>query len=164
VDGTFSFLQDVSANGYYAATRTPGRRTMTGATSAASATTATCWARILTHLRVGESFNPEVGFLRRRGFRETSVSGALQPAAAVDRLGSAGSASRWRGLPRARRRATYLESREKQAGFQLELESSDLFDLSSPTASSGSTRPFRIQRRRGVAVPAGSTRSATWKR
>ena len=31
------------------------------------------------HLRVGENFNPEVGFLRRRGFRETLASARFSP-------------------------------------------------------------------------------------
>ena len=128
LDADFSFFQDFYLSGYYAKTRTPGLSGGDQSYLASFNYRSDLWGAALEHLRVGENFNPEVGFLRRRGFQETQATARFSPRPesikAIRRLSFEASLD-------------YLElieeqlvgSREGEAKFQIEFESSDVFDL-----------------------------------
>ena len=128
VDANFSLFQDVYLTGYYARTRAPdlsddaqsylGRFNFSG----------DLWGAALEYLRVGEDFNPEVGFVRRRGFFETIGSARFSPRPesieSIRRLSFETSLAYLELL-----REGLLGNREGQARFGIEFETSDVFDL-----------------------------------
>jgi hypothetical protein len=76
-DALFSLFNDLNISGFYAMTQTEG---LTGADElgvsyqARASYEGDVEGYSASHLLVQEDFNPEVGFLRRSGFRQTSVS------------------------------------------------------------------------------------------
>jgi hypothetical protein len=124
IDGSFSFFEDLSLVGYFATTRTDG---LTGSDDSYRATASyggDLLGATVGHLFVGEDFNPEIGFVRRRGFRQTQVSGRYSPRpASVD----------WIRQLRFEAGIDYLENhpvgfvetRDWTGSFQAELENSD---------------------------------------
>ena len=82
------------------------------------------WGARIDHLFVGEDFNPEIGFARRKDFRQSVVSARVSP--------------RPRSIPWIRQitlqadvdyvenaRAGFVESRDLGGQFRMEFESSD---------------------------------------
>ena len=152
VDGSFSFMQDLNVSSYFAETNTPG---VTGNEQSYQGTfsySGNLWGAAIGYLRVGAAFNPEIGFLRRRGFRETVASAQFSPRPqsidAIRRIVIAGSVEY---LEDDEQR--YVESRQNQASFQLELESSDIIDLSFADTYEFLESSFRIAD--DVLLPAG---------
>ena len=102
---------------------------------------------------MGDNFSPEVGFLRRWDFRQTSASLRFNPrpesdlirrlsfSAGIDYLenGSSG----------------FVESRERQGSFQIEFESSDGLNVSVTDRYEYLDEPFRISGSGGVEVEPG---------
>ncbi len=128
LDASFSLPRDVFVTAYYAQTRTSGFTGDDQSYLGRVNYSGNLWGAALEHLRVGENFNPEVGFVRRRGFRETIASARFSP--------------RPESIEAIRRLSfetnlTYLElldeqvmgNREGQARFEIEFESSDVFDI-----------------------------------
>lgn len=151
LDGSFSFGQNLDLIGYYAWTRTPGLagadRSYLGSVNYASS----LWGARLEHLLVGEAFNPEVGFLRRRGFRETLASGRFSPRPDLDAIRRLTFGASLAYLEDADERL--VESRQAQGQFQVEFESSDVLDLRVNDTYEFLSRDFRISR--DVVVPPG---------
>jgi hypothetical protein len=155
VDGSFSFFTNLSLAGYYAETRTlditDDDRSWLGGVN---------WVGDLlggsvTHLRVGEGFNPEVGFLRRRGFRETPASARYSPRPqSIDWIRRLSFQTSLDYLEHVGEQV-FLESRQVQGRFQLELESSDLLDVVYTDSYEFLEESFRIPGGGGVAVPVG---------
>ena len=79
VDGAFSFYDDVNLYGYYARTNTPGLEGRNESYQAAFSYDDDLYGLLVDHLLVGRNFNPEVGFMRRKDFRRTFVSGQFSP-------------------------------------------------------------------------------------
>ena len=79
VDGTFSFFQDLYLATYYAETRTSALSGDDQSYLARVSYSPDLWGIALEHLNVGQNFNPEIGFVRRRGFRETTASARYSP-------------------------------------------------------------------------------------
>ena len=128
MDVSFSLPRDIYLAGFYAETRTRGLTGDDRSYQARVNYSGDIWGAALEHLRVGENFNPEVGFVRRRGFQET--------------IGAARFSPRPQSIDAIRRLSfeanlTYLElvkerlvgSRQGQARFEIEFESSDLLDI-----------------------------------
>ena len=158
LDASFSFFRDLSLTGYYAKTRTPGLSEDDRSYLGSFSYNGDLWGATMEHLLVGENFNPEVGFLRRRGFRQTSVSGRFSPRpASIKAIRKLTFQASLDYLEHAQQR--FVESRQGQGQFQIEFESSDALDLTytdsyefldSPSA------PASPSRREG-------TRSRTWR-
>ena len=152
LDARFAFLQDLSLTGYYAKTRTPGLSEDDQSYLGNFSYQSDLWGAALEHLRVGENFNPEVGFLRRRGFRETLASARFSPRpASIEAIRKLTFQASLDYLEDAEE--GFVESREGQVQFQIEFESSDLFDLAYTDSYELLERNFRVNRK--VTVPPG---------
>ena len=128
LDAKFSFLQDLDLAGYIARTRTPGLVGDDQSYVGTFSYDADLWGVDLGHLSVGENFNPEVGFLRRRGFRETTASARFSPRpASIEAIRKLTFQASLAYLEHAEPR--FVESRGGQAQLQIEFESSDFFNL-----------------------------------
>ena len=128
LDARFSFFQDLSLTGYYAKTRTPGPSEDDRSYLGSFNFNGDLWGANLEHLRVGENFNPEVGFLRRRGSRETLASARFSPRpASIEAIRKLTFQASLDYLEDAEE--GFVETRQGQGQFQIEFESSDVFDL-----------------------------------
>ena len=128
LDANFSFFQDFYLAGYYAETRTPGLSEGDQSYLASFDYRGDLWGAALEHLRVGENFNPEVGFLRRRGFRETQATARFSPRPeSIEAIRRLSFEARLDHLELIKDQL--VGSREGGAKFQIEFESSDVFDL-----------------------------------
>lgn len=128
VDANLSFFDDVSFLGYYAKTRTPGHSDRDASYQTRFDFGGDRFGFQAEHLLVEDNFIPEVGFLWRDNFRRSSVSGRFSPRprsiefvrqfvfeASLDYFVTAD-----HGV---------LETRQRQVGFQAELENSDQFGV-----------------------------------
>ena len=128
VDGSFSFFEDLNFVGYLATTRTDGLVGSDDSYQANASYNGDLLGATLGHLFVGEDFNPEIGFLRRRGFRQTQLNGRYSPRpASID----------WIRQLRLQAGLDYLENhpggfvetREWTGSLQVELENSDQLNV-----------------------------------
>ena len=152
LDGNIS-LSDVFLSGYYSETRTEGLTGDDNSYRASFSYNGDLWGASGDHLRVGDNFSPEVGFLRRWDFRQTKTSVRFSPRPESDLIRrisfSAGIDYLENGT------AGFVESRERQGGFQLEFESSDAFNISVADNYEFLSEPFLISGSGGVEVPTG---------
>jgi hypothetical protein len=79
VDGSFPLTNEMSLLGYYAQTRTDGLDGMDASYRAQIGYEADELGFTANHLVVGADFNPEIGFARRKDFRQTSASARFSP-------------------------------------------------------------------------------------
>ncbi|MCA1585221.1 MAG: carbohydrate binding family 9 domain-containing protein, partial [Acidobacteria bacterium] len=79
VDAAFSFYQNVSMGAYYAQTRTPGLDVADDSYQGRFDYSADRYGLRAEYLKVGDNFNPEVGFLRRDDFRRSFGSLRFSP-------------------------------------------------------------------------------------
>ena len=129
VDGLFSFHQNLNISTYWAETRTPAAGLGDDETShrAQLDYTGDRYGLRLERLTVGEDFNPEIGFLRRRDFEQSFGLFRFSP-----RPRSIESIRQffWEGqLDYITDRQGVLETRQARGRFATELESGDLFDV-----------------------------------
>ena len=128
LDANVSFFQDMYLTAYYAGTRTPGLSDDARSYLGRFNFSGDQWGAALEYLRVGENFNPEVGFVRRRGFQETVASARFSPR--PESIESIRKLSFETSM-------AYLElvnegvvgNRQGQVRFEIEFENSDVFDL-----------------------------------
>jgi hypothetical protein len=126
VDGRFAFFQDLTFNGYYAATRT-GRLTAFSRESASYRAqmeyAADRYGLEIERLAVGRQFNPETGFLRRAAFTRTFGKARFSPRpasiAAIRKLSWEASLD-YITDPRGT-----LETRETTGSFRVDFERGD---------------------------------------
>jgi hypothetical protein len=143
VDGSFSFLQDLNLVGYLARTETAGLEDRDLSYNGRIAWNADRWGFEVQSLLVGDNFNPEVGFVRRRGFREDRIGARFSPRPAS-----------WEAVRKlsfetgidllTHDRLDFLEARERRAQVQAELENSDVAALTFVDSYERLIRPFRI--------------------
>jgi hypothetical protein len=152
VDGSFSFFEDLNLLGYYSTTRTEGRTGSDDSYRTQVDYAGDLFGGRVDHLFIGEDFNPEMGFVRRRGLRETFASARYSPRPAgidwIRQLTFSGSADYLENHP-----VGFVESREFQGQFQIELESSDSFSASFTESYENLQDTFNIAT--GVAIPDG---------
>ncbi len=152
-DATFSFFDSVNLLGYYARTRTTGVTGRDASYQARFDYGADRYGLEVDHLLVEDDFRPEVGFLRRRNFRRTSLSGRYSP--------------RPRSIESVRQFVLeashdyfltadtgFLETRQNQVAFQTELENSDQFGVRLSDSYELLQRPF-FPSGGDVAIPVG---------
>ena len=127
-DASFSFFQDASLVGYYAKTKTRGLTGNDESYRARVSYNGDEWGTLLDHLLVGDDFNPEIGFVPRRGFRQSSASARWSPRPEsigwIRQLTFQGSFNYFEN-----ERAGFVESRDSGGRFQIELENSDEFSM-----------------------------------
>jgi hypothetical protein len=151
VDGNLSFSADFFVSGYYAETRTPGMTVDDESYRGLFSYNGDLFGGSVGHLRVGDNFNPEVGFVRRRAFQQSTAAVRFSPrpeSEVVRRL------SFEVGTDYIENDSTgVVESRENQASAQLEFLSSDQITLTATDAYEYLDADFRIAD--GVVLPPG---------
>ena len=152
LDAAFSFYDNVNFNGYYARTRTPGLEGDDASYQAAFSYNGDLYALQVDHLRVGDNFNPEIGFLRRDDFRQTFVSAQYSPRpSSIEMIRQ----FTWGGsLDYIENGAGQVETRIEQARFQIAFENSDGFSVSVQRSYELLVRAFPIAP--GVTIPVGA--------
>ncbi|MFW5904822.1 MAG: hypothetical protein ACOCUZ_01265, partial [bacterium] len=129
LDGSFGLTDDINVLGYYAETRTPGLTGMDASYRGRFGFGADEWGATVDHMVVGDDFNPEIGFVRRKGFRQTALSGRHSP-----RIESVGWLRQLRFETSVsyieNERAGFVESRDRAASFGIDFENSDAFSAS----------------------------------
>jgi hypothetical protein len=151
VDGTFAFFQNLQINTYWAGTDTGGLTSRDSSSYRGQLDySGDRYTVQLERLKIGDNFNPEMGFLRRDDMRRDYARFKFSP------------------RPRTRRAirkyhydasieyiengAGRLESRERAAEFGLEFQSSDRLSLNYTNNFEFLSRAFPIG---GLVLPAG---------
>ena len=123
-DVAFSLFQDWYLSGYLARTRTPGVDSLDVSYQGRFTYDGDQAGFAASHLLVEDEFSPEVGFLRRWGFRQSQVSARLSPRpesiASIRQVSLEGMVDYIESAERG-----YVESRQVGGSFSVELESSD---------------------------------------
>ena len=157
VDGAFGFFDDLTINTHWARTHSEGRTGNDTSYRGHLDYAGDRYGVQLEHLLVGNAFNPEVGFVRRRDMRrsfgELRFSPRPQSIDWVRRFVSTGSFAYVENL------AGEVETREMLASFAIELDNSDLFTVGGLRSYEFLPRPFEISRE--VTLPVGGYDFAT---
>jgi hypothetical protein len=123
VDAAFSFYENLTAGAYYARTSTPGLRQDDDSYQAKFDYAADRYGARAEYLKVGDNFNPEVGFIRRDNFNRSFASLRFSP-----RPSSMNTVRKfvWQGdIEYVENRRGFLESRQQSGRFETEFENSD---------------------------------------
>ena len=151
-DANFAFLENLQIFGYYARTETEGLHGRDDSYRTRIGWRGDMWSAAVDHTMVGEDFNPEMGFLRRRGFRETNLFGRGSP-----RLASVPSIRRLTLAARLmyleNERLGILESRHQGTRLEIEFENGDWLTVNLTDVFERLSDATRIT---GAVIPAGS--------
>ena len=151
VDGSFALSDDVNLLMYYARTATPGLDGMDASYRGQFSYNADEWGGAADYLVVGADFNPEIGFVRRKDFRQTSFSGRFSPRTqSISRIRQLTFQANLSHLNNEG--LGYLESRTWGGRFGIEFESSDQLNVTYSNSYENLVRDERIS---GATVPAG---------
>ena len=159
VDASFAFFENVNFVTYYSKTQTEGLTGNDESYRASFGYGGDKWGGQAQHLLVGDDFNPEIGFVRRTGFRESSLSGRFSPRpASIAWIRQLSFEVSLGYIEKVDRRiypwgdAGPLESRAGRARFQVEFENSDNF---SATFNDNYENLLEDERISGAIIPAG---------
>ena len=151
LDGAFNFFNDLAINTYWARSQTEGVRTGDTSYRAQLDFPGDRYGVQLERLRIGESFNPDVGFVRRADIERTYGQLRFSP-----RPRSVASVRRflWIGaIDYIENGAGRAETREQSGEFAIEFRNADRFGVVYTDVYEFIPRPFRIAD--GVVVPVG---------
>jgi len=159
LDGTFAFYENLQINTYWAGT-------VTDALSARDSSSyrgqldysGDRYTVQLEHMKVGDNFNPEIGFLRRDDMVRDYARFKFSP-----RPGRRTAIRKYvydASLDYIENGAGRLESRERAAEFALEFQSSDRFTLNYTNSFEFVPRPFPLG---SLIVPVGSYQFDTFR-
>ena len=152
VDGSFALNTEAQILAYYAKTRTPGLGGNDQSYRARFSYNADAYGANAEYLVVGNDFNPEIGLVRRRDFRQGSLFARYSPRPAsiewIRRLSFETSLNYLEND-----RAGFLESRDRGGQFQAELENGDTF---ASAVSDNFEHLVRSERIGGAVIPQGS--------
>jgi hypothetical protein len=152
VDAAFSFYENVNMGGYYAVTETPGLTRDRDSYQARFDYSADRYGVRADYLKVGDSFNPEVGLVRRDDFKRSL--GVLRFSPRPRTIRSVRKFTWEARLENFENGAGQLETRVWSGRFNTELQNSDQFTLEVGRNYELLTQPFGIAT--GVAIPAGA--------
>ena len=151
VDGFLGLSDELGVLAYYAKTETDGLNGLDASYRSRISYDADQWGGTVDHLVVGDDFNPEIGFVRRKDFRQTVLSGRFSP--------------RTRSISWIRQltfqsdidyleneQAGYVESRSWGGQFSVEFENSDQFSVDYTDNYENLVTDARIS---GATIPAG---------
>ena len=151
VDGNFGFYDDLTINTHWARTRTSGLEGNDTSYRGQLDYAGDRYGLQLEHLLVGDDFNPEVGFVRRRdmrrSFADVRFSPRPQSIALVRRFVWNGSVTYVENLEGV------VETREAIGAFTVEFENSDQFSLTGARTFEYLPEPFPIAS--NVTLPVG---------
>jgi len=152
VDGAFAFYSNLFVNTFWAKTRTEGLKGDDTSYRAQVDYAGDRYGLQLERLRVGDNFNPEVGFVRRDNMRRSFGQFRFSPRPAS--IPSVRKFS-WVGtINYIENGAGILETRGIDGSFAIDFQTSDRFDVSVSDSYELLTRPFDITPT--VRIPVGS--------
>ena len=151
-DANLAFFRNLSVNGYYARTETPGANGDQSSYRGRFDYAGDRYGLQLDHLLVGDKFSPDIGFLRRSDFRRSTLGARFSPRPKSSRLirrldWEAG----YDYITDGRR--TRVENRQASGTFQIDFHSSDQATLDYTHDFEFLPRNFQIAP--GVTVPIG---------
>jgi hypothetical protein len=150
-DAAFSFFQNISMGGYYSRSDTDTLKKDNDSYQGRFNYGADRYGAQFEYLKVGDNYNPEVGFIRRDNFKRSYGSLRFSPRPksikAIRQLTYQGT------VEYIENGAGQLETRSQTARFALERENSDVFSAEGGTNYELLVRPFAIAP--GVIIPAG---------
>ena len=154
VDGGFSFFENVNVGGYFARTRTRGLKGDDSSYQALVNYGADRYGLRAEYLKVGDNFNPEVGFLRRDDLRRAFTSARFSPRPrSIEWVRK----FTWEAsLEYILNGAGALETRQQTGSFNTEFENSDQFTLQASNNYELLVLPFTIAS--GIVIPVGDYR------
>jgi hypothetical protein len=148
VDAAFQFYQNVALAGYYARTATPHITTDDDSYQGQFDYAADRYGAHLEYLKVGDNFNPEVGFVARDNFKRTYATARFSPR--PKSMKAVRKFTYQANLDYFANGAGAMETRLETGMFSAELENSDLLSvnvtrnfelLQNPVAILGVTMP-----------------------
>ena len=153
LDGTFAFYENLQINTYWARTETEGLSSEENNSYRGQLDySGDRYTVQLEHLKIGDNFNPEVGFLRRddmvRNYARFKFSPRPRNRSAIRKYVYDGA------IDYIENGAGRLESRERAAEFALEFQNSDRFTVNYTNSFEFLPEPFPIGG--GVILPVGS--------
>jgi hypothetical protein len=157
VDGSFAFFANLSVNTYWAKTRTTGRGGRDTSYRTQMEYAGDRYGVQLDRLIVGDTFNPEVGFVRRSNIRESV--GQLRFSPRPKRIKAVRKFSGIGTYTYIEDGAGVLQTRTADGEFAIELQNSDRFSVGLLDDFERLTRPFAIPP--AGKVPAGAYDFAT---
>ena len=126
-DATLAFYENLSFITSYAKTRTEGLGGNDESYQAQFNYSADLWGTRASHLLVGDDFNPEIGFVRRRGFRQSSLSGRFSPRPSIEAIRRISFQADVGYVENER--LGFVESRNRGGLLQVEMENGDFFGV-----------------------------------
>jgi len=154
LDGTFAFFENLQINTYWAATDTDGLSARDNDSYRGQLDySGDRYTVQLDRMKIGDNFNPEMGFLRRddmvRDYARFKFSPRPRARNAIRKYVYDSS------IEYIENGAGRLESRERAAEFALEFQSADRFSVNYTNSFEYLPRPFLIGG--GVVLPAGGS-------
>jgi hypothetical protein len=156
VDGTFAFFDNLALNTYWARTHTDGVRGDDSSYRAQLDFTGDRYGLQLDHLAVGDTFRPEIGYVRRDDIRRSLAQARFSPRPRNSRL--VRKYSYTGTLIYAETGAGRLDTRDWRGEFAVEFHSSDRFTASYGSVFERLPLDLRVV---GLIVPAGGYDYAT---
>ena len=151
VDAAFSLYDNVDFGAYWSRTHTPGLEAEDVSYQAQFSYNPDRYGFQVSHLLVGENFNPEVGFLLRDDFRSTIASAYFSPRpASIQAIRQFTWQANFNYIENG---AGILETRETGASFSTEFETSDGLSVDAASTYELLERPFEIHT--DVTIPPG---------
>ena len=150
-DAAFSFYDNLNFGGYLARTSSPGLEGDDRSYQAQFSYNSDRYGFQVSHLLVGENFNPEVGFLRRDDFRRTFASAYFSPRpASIQAIRQ----FTWQAdFDYIENGAGVVETREAGASFSTQFETSDVLSVDAASTYELLEQPFEIHT--DVTIPPG---------
>ena len=151
VDAAFSFFQNLNLGAYWARTESPGVTRDDDSYQAKLDYAADRYGARVEFLKVGDNFNPEVGFVRRDDFKRSLGQLRFSPRPANSRFVRKYT---YQGtLDYVENGAGVLETRQQSGRFDVELHNSDRFNVEVNRNYEFLAVPFQVSR--GIFIPVG---------
>ena len=154
IDGTFGFYENLNVNTYWARSRTGGRPGKDVSARGQLDYAGDRYGVQLEHLVIGDDFNPDVGFVRRRDMRRSSALLRFSPR--PRRIASVRKFFYQASLDYITNGSGHLETRESTGEFAIEFQNSDRLSVNATDNYEFLPRPFLIAP--GITLPVGGYR------
>jgi len=142
VDAAFSLYDNVDFGAYWSRTHTPGLEGDDHSYQAQFNYNPDRYGFQVSHLLVGDSFNPEVGFLRRDDFRRTFAAAYFSPRpASIQVVRQFALRADFNYIENG---SGFVETREARSSFSTEFENSDIFSVDMASTYERLVQPFEI--------------------
>ena len=149
VDGVFGLSQELNVSGYYAQTRTDAMNGLDLSYRGQIGYSGDLFGASVEHMLVGNDFNPEIGFVRRKDFRQTAANASYRPRPDISWIRQL--TFQADGDYLENEQTGYVESKGWGGRFGVEFENSDQFSLNYSYGYEGFLQAERIS---GALIPA----------